>query len=406
MAIINFTFSGSTSNAGNYYGFSFYLTGEGASTEIGTTVALNSIYFEATSGSSSYTTPVYLNIWEKGASAETYTYLGSSTNADYCTSTNNGNKSATWNFTNISINPASKYVVIFSATNPSSSWSFNQYGRIPVYPVTNDALHTVYNASQSNPPTASQAWAPKMTLTLEGDLMPHTDTNAKLKLKIMTAAQLENESRSNNTFYVNTDTNQLFLGNKLLAGTDTRLNLKNTATGMGSLTISGTAATGDYAFNIGGSSSAVTNSLAIGYNAKAQSAKNIVIGEGAKANAIGATAIGRASQATALGAIAFGNAAINNETGTFKVSLNGNAEAASPATDEASGLYTVLKSDGTIPAARLATKPLTDGIYVPALSIVSGVETVTWVQYTPVTSVESLPAEPDNNTVYVVTGEE
>ena len=214
MATITINFAGSSQNAGNYYGFSFYLNSEGASTTVSVSCSLTSIYFGSTTGTSTHTTPVYLNVWKMDSGETTYTYLGSSTNSDYCSTS----KSATWNFNSLTINPTSKYVVIFSSGNSSSSWNFGQYGRIPVYPVTNDALHTVYTYNPGNPPTTSQAWAPKMSLTLTGEFNPHTDINAKMKIKIMPASILETEVISNDTFYVNNDTKQLYLGSKLIVG--------------------------------------------------------------------------------------------------------------------------------------------------------------------------------------------
>lgn len=61
---------------------------------------------------------------------------------------------------------------------------------------------------------------------------------------------------------------------------------------------------------------------------------------------------------------------------------------------------TVISSTGG-----LAPFPQADGVYMPKLTIIGGVPTITWVTYTPVESVSSLPQQPDNNTVYVVTGE-
>jgi len=385
MAIINFTFAGSTSNAGNYYGFSFYLTAEGASTEIGTSVSLNSIYFEATSGSSSQTTPLYLNLWKKDTGESVYTYLGSSTNADYCTSVSQGGKSATWNFSNITINPASKYVVIFSAGSTSTSWSFNQYGRIPVYPVTNDALHTVYSANQSNPPTVSQAWAPKMTLTLEGDVAPHTDTNAKLKLKIMTTAQLATESKASNIFYVDTDKKQLFLGNKFLAGSKDGT-LINTATGTNSLSILGGYSTSQAnTIIIGNGASAGESGISVGVNAKNNAGGGVVIGQNASSNSIGVV-LGWSAKGYGSNAIAIGSGANVGSSGS---DVNGAIQIGSGTNNNASTLqvfnYQLLDNSGTIPAERLGTLPVSDGEYLPKLTITDGVPTITWVSYTPTT---------------------
>lgn len=202
------SFTGSNKNVGNYQGFSFYLTAEGASEVISEDVVMSSLSFpEPTSGGS--TDPVYLNVWE-GDGSSAYTYLGSSNNADYCSPS----KTATWRFNGLTLSLSKKYLVLFG-TSASNSFT-STTARVPVYSVTAENTHTVFGTLPNNPPSGTpQAWAPQMTLQFG---LPHTDTDAKLKLKIMTSAQLSDETIETDTFYVNNDTKQLFLGSKLLVG--------------------------------------------------------------------------------------------------------------------------------------------------------------------------------------------
>ena len=202
------SFTGSNKNVGNYQGFSFYLTAEGASEVISEDVVMSSLSFpEPTSGGS--TDPVYLNVWE-GDGSSAYTYLGSSNNADYCSPS----KTATWRFNGLTLSLSKKYLVLFG-TSASNSFT-STTARVPVYSVTAENTHTVFGTLPNNPPSGTpQAWAPQMTLQFG---LPHTDTDAKLKLKIMSSAQLSDETIETDTFYVNNDTKQLFLGSKLLVG--------------------------------------------------------------------------------------------------------------------------------------------------------------------------------------------
>ena len=129
--------------------------------------------------------------------------------------------------------------------------------------------------------------------------------------------------------------------------------LLNTATGTNSLTIAGNSTNQENSTNIGVNSSATgVNATAIGQGASA-TGRAVAIGDGTSASGIGSTAIGRGSKSTAKGAIAIGCAPVNSESNTFKVSLNGDATISNPAVDEDSKLYTLLKSDGKIPFARV-----------------------------------------------------
>lgn len=344
----NLIFTGSNINAGNYRGFSFYLTAEGASEVISEDVTMTSLYFPTTTGSAYLTDDVYLNIWE-GDGTNAYTYLGSSTNADHCTES----KAATWNFSGLALSPSKKYLVLFYSS-VSSSFSNTSQARIPVFAVeTIENTHTVFSSAPSNPPTSTaQAWAPCMTLTFG---LPHTDTNTSLKLKVMTSAQLADEEIDSNQFYINNDTKQLLLGNKFLVGPKNGT-LVNTATGTNSLSVSNNPTSANCAINIGAISKAAINSIAYGYAAES-STGGTAIGRSAKATGLAAVAVGYAPTATKGGSIMLGNGT-NTEENTFKVALT---SAQAPATNESTGLFTLLQSNGLIPAARLGTVPSTAG---------------------------------------------
>lgn len=125
--------------------------------------------------------------------------------------------------------------------------------------------------------------------------------------------------------------------------------LQNTATGTDSLTISGTASTNSYSVNIGPSSSAYINGTAVGNTARASGGGSAAFGKLSLASGNTSVALGAVAEATAQGAIMLGGG-VNSEAQTFKVALR---PSATQATDEASGLFKLLDSDGTIPAGRL-----------------------------------------------------
>lgn len=117
--------------------------------------------------------------------------------------------------------------------------------------------------------------------------------------------------------------------------------LKNTAKHTDSLTIFGNPTSSQYATNIGYHSNATgTAALSLGYYASVSGNLGIALNGSASA-----------------GAIMLGNGT-NNEQDTFKVALQ---HTATRATDEASGLYTLLNSDGTIPTGRYKTMVGADG---------------------------------------------
>ena len=131
----------------------------------------------------------------------------------------------------------------------------------------------------------------------------------------------------------------------------------------------------DYDVAIGWNSTAVLeNSTAVGADAHATSSMNTAIGALSFTQQKYTVALGYKSQARAKGAIQLG-LGTNTNAGTFQVGLG--------TTDNESNYtsYCLLESDGTIPAARMATLPANDGTYVLQLTISSGVPTLSWVSY-------------------------
>lgn len=150
--------------------------------------------------------------------------------------------------------------------------------------------------------------------------------------------------------------------------------LVNLATGANSLAILGTA-TGGNSVSVGNSATATYNfSVTVGMLAGVAANRGIAIGYGATANSTGAynaVAIGAYNtRATANHSIQLGCTddamTTNSDANTFKVA-NGN------------GNFEIMSADGTIPAARHASLPATDGTYVLKLVIASGVPTLSWV---------------------------
>lgn len=168
--------------------------------------------------------------------------------------------------------------------------------------------------------------------------------------------------------------------------------LVNTATGTNSLTVGGVAATYNQTTNIGVTSQAYGyNNVLIGYNTSAyrssvaignaataggaspyQKQGNIAIGYAASSRggeyciAIGYSAKVTANNAIQISATSVSGNQTNSDANTFKV---GNAN----------GNYEIMSADGTIPAARHASLPATDGTYVLKLVIADGVPTLSWV---------------------------
>lgn len=143
---------------------------------------------------------------------------------------------------------------------------------------------------------------------------------------------------------------------------DSKGYLQNTATGPNSLTIGGTAAG--------------ANCVSLGNSAVTSNNNSVAVGESAFASYFSCS-IGRGSKNRARGAVLLGTCGFNSEDKTFKVALSDTSSTINPATNEASGLYTVLDSSGNIPAARLSN------IYE---------------------IVQTMPASPTSGKIYFVTG--
>lgn len=152
--------------------------------------------------------------------------------------------------------------------------------------------------------------------------------------------------------------------------------LQNTATGLKSLTILGTATSGNQSINIGKESSAANNyNVAIGYQATSNTMGTVVgcgasdsgggvaVGYSATSSSNYGTAIGPFASVGAFSAIALGYAATNNTANTMVVCFGGSAN------------YRLLNSDGTIPTARLTKVNST--VTLAAADWSAGTQTVT-----------------------------
>ena len=130
--------------------------------------------------------------------------------------------------------------------------------------------------------------------------------------------------------------------------------ISNTATGLGSITVGGTATNNFEATNVGLSSQATANyTVALGEGAQATGTAATALGSKTRATANNSVAIGRSARADGIGSIALGAQAKNLESYTFKVALT-DGDDNHPAMDESTGLYTLLGQGGIIPDARLS----------------------------------------------------
>ena len=149
--------------------------------------------------------------------------------------------------------------------------------------------------------------------------------------------------------------------------------LANKATGNNALSILGNAGTYQYGVNIG-SNSTVTgySGIAIGRGTSGGE-YGIGIGRDCTANN-GSIAMGWESNASRY-SIAIGGKATSSPWGCIQIGGGTNN------TDQTVQFYRyrILEADGTIPAARYASLPATDGTYVLKLVIASGVPTLSWV---------------------------
>ena len=116
-----------------------------------------------------------------------------------------------------------------------------------------------------------------------------------------------------------------------------------------------------YGTAVGSSAKATYKATAIGYNTNANENFSTVIGYGAVANARYAIQIGVGNNGTGYA---------NNDASTLKV---GNAN----------GNFEIMSADGTIPTARFTTDPVSDGTYIPTVTLSSGTATRSWE--TPIT---------------------
>lgn len=158
--------------------------------------------------------------------------------------------------------------------------------------------------------------------------------------------------------------------------------IKNTATGTNALTIDSVNA------------SNLNETVNIGYNSRVGDQRTVAIGSESYARGIGAVALGYGAKAHVNGFAALGQATAdsahiigrgnNTETNTFKVALVGGS--ANIATDEASGLYTVLNSDGSVPLDRTFNTLLYHDLFAfqrNGMAIVDNMTTVdgeTWTE--------------------------
>lgn len=176
--------------------------------------------------------------------------------------------------------------------------------------------------------------------------------------------------------------------------------ISNTATGENSMTINGTATTYKQAVNIGESSRASNYSTAVGTWAGAEGAGSTAIGRKTRALENNSIAIGVSAESNAAGAIALGAQAKNNEAKTFKVALT-DASDSTPATDESTGLYTLLTSDGKIPNERLNINE-NDLVHKSGNEELTGLKTISLVT-TPMASLDTNDLY--NEEYYTVTSE-
>lgn len=152
--------------------------------------------------------------------------------------------------------------------------------------------------------------------------------------------------------------------------------LQNTATGQDALTILGNATNQTYSINIGyGSTASGDLATALGRNASATGRWSVAIGLGASSSHDDAIAIGSSARAQNDSAVAIGEGAVAGGVGSIQLGKNTGTTGTLSYRK-----YTIVSSDGTIPADRLAsTTGLADGNYRLRLTMASGVPTLSWV---------------------------
>lgn len=157
--------------------------------------------------------------------------------------------------------------------------------------------------------------------------------------------------------------------------------LQNTATGTNAITILGTASTYTNSVNIGANSSvSANNCVCIGYNTSAFNSDGIVVGANSKASGIESLCLGYYSESRGTNSVSIGYLANAKQNNSIQIG-RGNNETANTLSIGFNGTSYILLdgSDGTIPAARHATLPASDGTYTLKLTISGGVPTLSWV---------------------------
>lgn len=158
--------------------------------------------------------------------------------------------------------------------------------------------------------------------------------------------------------------------------------LVNTATGGNSLTLLGTATNGLSCVNIGVQSSATqTNNTAVGFHSQATGNGATSYGRYTTASSDFSLAVGNYAKASGVNAIAIGVESIASGANSIQISTKGytNSDANTFKVGNANGNFEIMSADGTIPAARHASLPASDGTYVLKLVISGGVPTLSWV---------------------------
>ncbi|MBO7696944.1 MAG: hypothetical protein J6T10_30305 [Methanobrevibacter sp.] len=153
--------------------------------------------------------------------------------------------------------------------------------------------------------------------------------------------------------------------------------LQNSATGTNATNILGSqyGGTASNSTSVGINSLASgQNSTSFGYMAWVGNSRQRCIAIGASSAASGGdagVAIGASSVSNGIGTICIGYGSLSAEPGTLNIGITTDGFSVTT--------YKLLNSDGTIPAARHATLPVSDGIYTLKLTISGGVPTLSWV---------------------------
>jgi hypothetical protein len=177
--------------------------------------------------------------------------------------------------------------------------------------------------------------------------------------------------------------------------------LVNNATGSQSIGI------GQFQYQTSGS-----NSIAIGDHSGARENSSIALGSSARGDSrstvsIGAyanqhfgtvqskdysTAVGNSAMSKGLYSVSLGCTAVTEGTGGIQLGYGTNSNASTlsvglvtSTSPFASSNYELLSADGTIPTARFTTDPVSDGTYIPTVTLSSGTATRSWEAPTTIT---------------------